>query len=122
MRLWHQDLIERLPRAQLLGQHRECCALRGNGWQKKHSIVDYVFTYDYYYLFLYHKLVMVEMEKRSYRIDILWKDPYYRGKKCPPYLELNSIQSRDPIYPEHNQEYLEECLKNLEQKGISLEG
>ncbi|MFQ7176654.1 MAG: pyrimidine dimer DNA glycosylase/endonuclease V, partial [Streptococcus salivarius] len=25
MRLWHQDLIAKLPRQQLLGQHRECC-------------------------------------------------------------------------------------------------
>ena len=30
MRLWHEDLIHKLPRQQLLGQHRECCALRGN--------------------------------------------------------------------------------------------
>ena len=29
MRLWHQDLLPLLPRAQLLGQHRECAALRG---------------------------------------------------------------------------------------------
>lgn len=35
MRLWHEDLIHKLPRQQLLGQHRECCALRGNGWAKK---------------------------------------------------------------------------------------
>ncbi len=32
MRLWHQSLISRLPRQQLLGQHREIAALRGNGW------------------------------------------------------------------------------------------
>lgn len=31
MRLWHEELIPLLPRKQLLGQHRECCALRGNG-------------------------------------------------------------------------------------------
>ncbi len=31
MRLWHEALIEKLPRAQLLGQHRECYALRGKG-------------------------------------------------------------------------------------------
>jgi len=31
MRLWHETLIPRLPRAQLLGQHRECAALRGAG-------------------------------------------------------------------------------------------
>lgn len=29
MRLWHEALIKKLPRQQLLGQHRECCALRG---------------------------------------------------------------------------------------------
>ena len=34
MRLWHEELISKLPRQQLLGQHRECCALRGNGWGK----------------------------------------------------------------------------------------
>ena len=44
MRLWHEKLISKLPRQQLLGQHRECCALRGNGWGKKHATVDYVFT------------------------------------------------------------------------------
>ncbi len=41
MRLWHEALISQLPRPQLLGQHRECCALRGNGWGKKHATVDY---------------------------------------------------------------------------------
>ena len=29
MRLWHQALISKTTRQQLLGQHRECCALRG---------------------------------------------------------------------------------------------
>ena len=50
MRLWHEDLIEKLPRQQLLGQHRECCALRGNGWGKPHSTVNYVFNYSPYKL------------------------------------------------------------------------
>ena len=50
MRLWHQDLIPKLPRPQLLGQHRECCALRGNGWGKKHATVNYVFDYSPYLL------------------------------------------------------------------------
>jgi len=39
MRLWHQNLINRLPAQQLLGQHRECCALRGLDWRKKHPVV-----------------------------------------------------------------------------------
>lgn len=43
MRLWHEQMISKLPKNQLLGQHRECCELRGNGWNKKHKTVDYVF-------------------------------------------------------------------------------
>ena len=30
MRLWHKDLVEVLPRQQLLGQWRECCAIAKN--------------------------------------------------------------------------------------------
>ena len=43
MRLWHQTLIPLLPRGQLLGQHRECAALRGAGWGRPHATVNYVF-------------------------------------------------------------------------------
>ncbi len=42
MRLWHEDLIPLLPTQQLLGQHREICALRGLSWKKPHSVVNYV--------------------------------------------------------------------------------
>lgn len=61
MRLWHEDLLPLLPRAQLLGQHRECCALRGLSWGKKHAVVDYVFVHPPEYLILYHLRVMMEM-------------------------------------------------------------
>ena len=73
MRLWHERIIQLLPKNQLLGQHRECCALRGNGWGKKHKIVDYVFLYSPYYLFSYHSLVMDEMEKRGYKVSAEWR-------------------------------------------------
>lgn len=61
MRLWHEELIPLLPRQQLLGQHRECCAMRGNGWGKKHRVVDYVFKHSLHDLELYHAKVMQEM-------------------------------------------------------------
>ena len=69
MRLWHQDLISKLPRPQLLGQHRECCALRGNGWGKKHATVNYVFDYSPYRLYAYHRLIMEEMTARGYKVS-----------------------------------------------------
>ena len=61
MRLWHQSIIDKGPRQQLLGAHRECCALRGKGWGKKHATVDYVFTHSPTRLVAYHYLIMNEM-------------------------------------------------------------
>ena len=121
MRLWHEQMIPLLPKNQLLGQHRECCALRGNGWKKKHKTVDYVFSYSPYELFLYHSLVMDEMEKRGYQVSIEWRDKNYRGKIAEKYRNLEEKMMDSPIYKEHNQEYLQECIENLRKKGIELE-
>lgn len=120
MRLWHESLIRRLPRQQLLGQHRECCALRGKGWGRRHATVNYVFTYSPYRLFAYHDLIMQEMATRGYKVSSEWLEPTYRGKIMPAYNQLTSEELGSPIYPEHDQTYLEECLENLEKKGIYL--
>ena len=135
MRLWHEALIPRLPRQQLLGQHRECCALRGLGWGKKHATVDYVFRHPYGWLVGYHLLVLMEMEKRGYSAAPEWNDLSYRGKKCEPlagydYAEqvvalLKRVQEATVgcamLYPEHDDRYLHECLDNLAAKGVKLE-
>lgn len=131
MRLWHQDLIKHLPRQQLLGQHRECCALRGAGWGRKHSVVNYVFEYSPNRLIAYHHLVMEEMERRGYRPDPVWWKVEWRGTKLGAAqdwgdeIEVNEIKClcRDGsawIYPEHNNAYLQECLENLRGKGIEI--
>ena len=120
MRLWHQDLIPRLPRAQLLGQHRECCALRGNGWGRPHATVDYVFAHPRAALVAYHLAVIAEMERRGYRPDPRWKNPAHRGNAAPP-------DSPPPVppagraYPEHTQAYLRECRALLRLRGAVLE-
>ena len=120
MRLWHEKIIPLLPKNQLLGQHRECCALRGNGWKKKHKTVDYVFSYSPYLLFRYPLLVMEEMEKRGYNVSEEWKDKNYRGKIAEKYMNLEEEVIEDPIYKEHNNKYLDECIENLRNKGIQL--
>ena len=120
MRLWHEKIISLLPKSQLLGQYRECCALRGNGWKKKHKTVDYVFSYSPYLLFRYHLLVMEEMEKRGYNVSEEWKDKNYRGKIAEKYMNLEEEVIEDPIYKEHNNKYLDECIENLRNKGIEL--
>ena len=129
MRLWHQSLISKRPRQQLLGQHRECCALRGAGWGRRHSIVDYVFTYEPDRLVAYHILIMNEMKARGYNPDPIWRDITYRGKTlgydennwCNIHTVLKFLKNNDIIYPEHNDNYLKECLDNLKTKGIKIE-
>lgn len=117
MRLWHYSLIPSLPRQQLLGQHRECCALRGNGWGKKHATVDYVFTHSPMMLFYYHLEVMAEMVKRGYHADKLWYICNYRGKQCKPWnLDFEEYKR----YPEHDDRYLQECIDNLRNKNIEI--
>ena len=130
MRLWHEALLPYLPRQQLLGQHRECCALRGLGWGKPHSVVNYVFDHPYGWLVAYHKRVIQEMAERGYKADPLWLECGYRGKiagrlyddweenACE---ECNEASRCRIIYPEHNDSYLQECLDNLAGKGIHID-
>ena len=80
MRLWPLEILDQLPRQQLLGQHRECCALRGKGWGRKHATVDYVFKHPYSWLWVYHMRVMDEMARRGFRPFALWWDMRHRGK------------------------------------------
>ena len=115
---WGFDFTTSRP--QLLGQHRECCALRGNGWGRKHATVDYVFTHSPYRLYAYHDLIMEEMANRGYKVSPEWLDKNYRGKTCPRYEDLAEEKLTSPIYSEHDAAYYKECLDNLREKGIDL--
>lgn len=129
MRLWHEALLPFLPRQQLLGQHRECCALRGRGWGKKHSTVNYVFEHHPMWLVAYHYKVMEEMVKRGFNVNGLWYDIFYRGQFCDPYSSCQEwcnifassmANGTAPVYLEHDREHLQECLDNLAAKGIHI--
>lgn len=117
MRLWHYKLLPYLSNKHLLGQHRECCALRGKGWGKKHSVVDYVFKHDIDMLVHYHMQVMHEMHNRGYKVDINWWHPQYRGKNV-----VCAVVPGYPLkatnYPEHNDEYLQECVNLIVKKNL----
>lgn len=132
MRLWHQKLLPYLDRQRLLSQHRECCALRGKGWSKKHATVDYVFTHDPALLVVYHYCVMEEMERRGYHPDRTWDDPNWRGsmlgkvesfasKEMVEAWWMNINQMGGIIFPEHNDDYLRECINLLKEKGVDTE-
>lgn len=138
MRLWHQLLIPHLDRQRLLGQHRECCALRGKGWGKRHSTVNYVFKYDLAHLYAYHCIVMSELVNRGYSVNGNWYSRLYRGSNLPS-TSLNVVGSYvyntfshnasnlwscsteyKLVYPEHDMAYLKECLLNLKSKNAEL--
>lgn len=115
MRLWNERLIPILDRQRLLGQHRECCAMRGKGWGKKHSTVDWAFKHNPYSLYAYHERVMGEMEDRGYNVDPLWKNVYYRGKRAEPWNreEIVIREVSSPIYPEHGGSSLQDDIALL---------
>lgn len=132
MRLWHQSLLPYLDRQRLLGQHRECCALRGKGWGKKHSVVDYVFKHDPALLVAYHYCVMEEMERRGYHPDRTWDNHDWRGftlgkqddfanKALIEQHWMNVNQMGSIIYPEHDDAYLAECIALLKEKDAPID-
>ena len=125
MRLWHQKLIPYLDDKRILGQHRECCALRGGGWGRKHATVDYVFRYEPARLYAYHLRVLNEMTRRGFRPNTYWYSRLYRGEALPSFTlcEAGAYVPDEPdciIYPEHDDGYLAECLDNLFAKGAEL--
>lgn len=120
MRLWHVDLLPQLPRAQVLGLHSETCGMRGAGWGKKHSVVDYVFTHPYACLFRYHMAVMEEMQRRGYNVAPEWLHRGYRGKVVGYDNTEFTWYGEGYRYPEHNDAYLAECVANLAGKGIAI--
>ena len=120
MRLWHQELIPTLPKEHLLALHRECCALRGKGWGRKHTVVDYVFLHSRERLFAYHAMVMDEMARRGFAVASEWRDIRYCGRNLPRNEALRRRRFGPRVYREHDEDYLAECLKNLRRKGVKL--
>lgn len=125
MRLWHEKLLISLPKQWLMGQHRECCALRGKGWGKPHSTVNYVFSHNYLSLVRYHRKVM-RILKHHYKVKInmIWFNSNYRGVNLGlvDFFELPNIRlQRQKEYPEHDDKYLVECVENLKNKGIEIQ-
>lgn len=126
MRLWHQSLLSKLPQKQLCGQWRECAALLGNGWGKKHSVVNYVFDHSESFLVAYSILVFFEMKRRGYnpnskmmRNQLLKR---YSEEEVNKLIVLGKDISRRGliIYKEHDNNYLKECILNLKNKGIVI--
>ena len=133
MKLWHQKLIPHLPKQQLMEQYHELCTLRGEKWECEHSVTNYVFEHKIEMLIAYHYLVINEMQKRGYNPDKTWQNANYRGEalgiqenwcdyRKPIAIALMAAHRGRMIYPEHNDEYLQECINDLKEKGVACIG
>lgn len=119
MRLWHKDLIEVLPRQQLLGQWRELNSIYKK--QDKHILINFVYDYPKQDLYLYSMEIISEFFDRNYKINFDNFDNYFVDL---PYKPIAT--NKDIIFKEKmNERYLKQCLCNLQEKydcgGISQE-
>jgi len=123
VRLWHEDILDKLPTNQFNGQHRELAALRGAGWGKKHATVDYIFDYPIEHLIVYHFRYLKLRRERGYNYNKKWEQASYRGKKCDKLEDVDFglinklLTSGKKCYKEHDNKYLQENINNLMEKG-----
>lgn len=122
MRLWHKDLINALPREQLVAQWRECSAIAGaiqkNG-TPNHILVNYVVN-NLNSFVAYSYMVRQEMSMRGYRtMENVWT-------KIVSIVDTNiwkNLEIEDIFEKEHNERYFVQCYYNLQEKydrgGIS---
>lgn len=114
MRLWHKALIPVLPRQQLLGQWRECCAIAKNissTGTPGHMLVNKIMDYPMNHFYQYGVCVCTEMEKRGYKCDFKKFGKYFT------YLhETRFIESYLIFKSWHDDRYLKQCFYNLQEK------
>ena len=113
MRLWHKDLIPYLPRQQLLGQWRECCAIARNiekDGTPNHVLVNRILDYEDGHFNMYAFQVMKEMRSRGYKVD--W-DRFRKHRKHPDV----GVRREFIFEGWHNGRYLRQCLANLQEKA-----
>ena len=121
MRLWHKDLIDVLPRKQLLAQWRECCAIASNIATKgtpNHMLVNKMLEYPQIHFIEYCNRILREMKRRGYKVN---RSSYERlvdnMKLGQNYFKVEGILITANIFEDwHNKRYLSQCFHNLQEK------
>lgn len=115
MRLWHYKLIPLLPRKQLLGQWRELNSIYKK--QDRHILINYIYDYPKYDLYLYSIIVIEELKNRNYKCNLNNFYQYFNN--------ISYDKKYIPFVNKMNNRYLIQCLYNLQEKydcgGISSE-
>ena len=131
MRIWHKELIEVLPKQQLVAQWREILAIKGAIEKKgtpNHVLVNKVMDCDMFEFYSFAKIVLIEFGLRGYKftknkLDELYEFCEYKSKYS--FKKMDRLICEDVYKGWHNDIYLRQCLYNLEEKyicgGISQE-
>jgi len=113
MRLWHESLIEVLPRQQLLGQWRELNSIYKK--EDKHILINFIYEYPKKDLLLYSLKVILTMQRRGYNINLKNFIDYFQIKD---YKEMQKIllSNAKTFVKKMNKRYLLQCYYNLQEK------
>lgn len=118
MRLWHKDLIPVLPRQQLLGQWRECCAIMSNiakNCTPNHVLVNKVMDYPLGHFYWYSIYVWAETRIRGYKCkESAFNERFRSYTKCT--IWPNVVYDDDLFAGWHDVRYLRQCYYNLQEK------
>lgn len=113
-RLWHKDLIPVLPRQQLLGQWRECCAIAKSIAEKgtpNHVLVNRIMEYHEGHFWRYSNRIYHQMQARGYRAN--W---FNFVKAMGKDWRCADVYGNELFHDWHNDRYLAQCLANLQEK------
>lgn len=120
MRLWHKDLIDVLPRQQLLAQWRECCAIAGKiakTGSPNHMLVNKVIEYSQIHFIEYTNRILKEMSKRQYKVSESSYLRFVENMKLGKKYFYDGIMIDRNVYPGWmNEKYLRQCYYNLQEK------
>ena len=140
MRLWHKDLISFLPRQQLLGQWRECCAIAKslkNVGTPNHILVNRILEYPTEHFYTYGKLIVDEMTRRGYHVNgkvwkyfvrdlMIFNEKSLGGNAAEErkgnegwivhYFDEFPVSYANLFSHWHNERYFAQCIANLEEK------
>ena len=113
MRLWHESLIEVLPRQQLLGQWRELNSIYKK--EDKHILINFIYEYPKKDLLLYSLKVILTMQRRGCNINLKNFIDYFQIKD---YKEMQKIllSNAKTFVKKMNKRYLLQCYYNLQEK------
>lgn len=121
MRLWHKNLINVLPNAQIKGQWNEINAIIGSiskFGSPRHGLVNYIMAYDSSHFHRYCLLVLEEIQKRNKR-ETLKYNPRKSIEKINTFFQDNQwvgIDTDSLFEDHHHDEYFVICYYNLLEK------